>query len=340
MTAHGNTKTTPLVSLLAGGVSGVIAKSTIAPLERVKILYQVKSKKYSFNSVYGLMKNIIKNEGLPGLWKGNTATILRIFPYSAIQWTSYDYLKNNFVTDKKSSIQIFIAGSVGFSCAILLTYPLDVIRARLALSYSNNNNNNNNINNSNNIINNNNKLNSTQTTSTTTTKVLKNGIGVANIEKSIDFNGYKTKDLFKGLWRGILPTLYGSIPYAGVGYSSFEYFKRIAPNSCRNEKGDVIGIYKLVTGGIAGGLGQTAAYPLDVVRRRIQTTGYGDGTGVDNLKHGTFKTMFSILQKEGIYALFKGISINYIKVIPTNGVAFLTYETLCEYFNSKLNKNQ
>ncbi|KAN0041075.1 hypothetical protein ACTFIV_003611 [Dictyostelium citrinum] len=328
MTAYGNTKTTPLVTLLAGGVSGVIAKSTIAPLERVKILYQVKSKKYSFNSVYGLMKNIIKNEGLPGLWKGNTATILRIFPYSAIQWTSYDYLKNNIVTDKKSSIQIFIAGSVGFSCAILLTYPLDVIRARLALSYSDNNNN---------IINNNKKLNSTQST---TTKVLKNGIGVANIEKSIDYKGYKTIGLFKGLWRGILPTLYGSIPYAGVGYSSFEYFKRIAPNSCRNEKGDVIGIYKLVTGGIAGGLGQTAAYPLDVVRRRIQTTGYGDGTGVDNLKHGTFKTMFSILQKEGIYALFKGISINYIKVIPTNGVAFLTYETLCDYFNSKINNNK
>ncbi|KAM9967497.1 hypothetical protein ACTFIW_001581 [Dictyostelium discoideum] len=326
MTAQGNTKTSPMVSLLAGGVSGVIAKSTIAPLERVKILYQVKSKMYSFNSVYGLMKNIIKNEGLAGLWKGNTATILRIFPYSAIQWTSYDYLKNNFVTDKKSSVQIFIAGSLGFSCAILLTYPLDVIRARLALSYSNNNNNNNYSNNN---------LNS----STQQPKVLKNGIGAVNIEKSIDFNGYKTKGLFKGIWRGILPTLYGSIPYAGVGYSSFEYFKRIAPDSFRNDKGDVIGIYKLISGGVAGGLGQTAAYPLDVVRRRIQTTGYGDGKGVENLKHSTLKTMFTIFQKEGIYALFKGISINYIKVIPTNGVAFLTYETLCDYFNSKLNKN-
>ncbi|KAN0047374.1 hypothetical protein ACTA71_001756 [Dictyostelium dimigraforme] len=330
MTGHGNSKTTPMVSLLAGGISGVIAKSTIAPLERVKILFQVKSKFYSVNSVYGLMKSIIKNEGIGGLWKGNTATILRIFPYSAIQWASYDYLKNNFVTDKKSSVQIFIAGSAGFSCAILLTYPLDVIRARLALAYNNNINNNNN--------NNNNKLNLTKQTQQS--NVLKNGIGgTINIERSINFNGYKTKDLFKGLWRGILPTLYGSIPYAGVGYSSFEYFKRIAPNSCRNEKGDIMGIYKLITGGIAGGLGQTAAYPLDVVRRRIQTTGYGDGKGVDNLKHGTFKTMFTIFQKEGIYALFKGISINYIKVIPTNGVAFLTYETLCDYFSSKLNNN-
>ncbi|KAK5581411.1 hypothetical protein RB653_001443 [Dictyostelium firmibasis] len=323
MTGHGsgNTKTSPMVTLLAGGVSGVIAKSTIAPLERVKILYQVKSKTYSINSVYGLIKNIIKNEGLKGLWKGNTATILRIFPYSAIQWTSYDYLKNNFVTDKKSSIQIFIAGSLGFSTAILLTYPLDVIRARLALSYTPSKN----------------ITVGISSANAATPKVLKNGVGSINIENSINFEGYKTKNLFKGLWRGILPTLYGSIPYAGVGYSSFEYFKRIAPDSCRNEKGEIKGMYKLVTGGIAGGLGQTVAYPLDVVRRRIQTTGYGDGKGVDNLKHGTFKTMFSIFQKEGIYALFKGISINYIKVIPTNGVAFLTYETLCDYFNSKLN---
>jgi len=30
----------PIVSFLSGGMAGVIAKSAVAPLERVKILYQ------------------------------------------------------------------------------------------------------------------------------------------------------------------------------------------------------------------------------------------------------------------------------------------------------------
>lgn len=83
-------------SMIAGGVAGTCAKTAVAPLERVKILFQIRSVHYpwtGFFSTATTIQKIIKNEGALGLWKGNTATVVRIFPYAAIQFYSYETSK-------------------------------------------------------------------------------------------------------------------------------------------------------------------------------------------------------------------------------------------------------
>jgi hypothetical protein len=42
------------------------------------------------------MKTIVITEGFTALWKGNSATILRIAPYAGIQFMTYDFLKDIF----------------------------------------------------------------------------------------------------------------------------------------------------------------------------------------------------------------------------------------------------
>lgn len=61
------------------------------------------------------------------------------------------------------------------------------------------------------------------------------------------------------------PSLYGIFPYAGLKFYFYEEMKRHVPN---DHKKDIT--VKLACGSIAGLLGQTFTYPLDVVRRQMQ----------------------------------------------------------------------
>ena len=72
------------VALISGGIAGTVAKSSVAPLERVKILYQTRTPHYPFTGIVSTLDRIVQKEGVPGLWRGNSATILRIFPYAGI----------------------------------------------------------------------------------------------------------------------------------------------------------------------------------------------------------------------------------------------------------------
>ncbi len=55
----------------------MVAKSVVAPVDRIKILFQVSSEPFSLRQVGAIMRRIHREEGLAGLWKGNSATMLR-----------------------------------------------------------------------------------------------------------------------------------------------------------------------------------------------------------------------------------------------------------------------
>lgn len=61
------------------------------------------------------------------------------------------------------------------------------------------------------------------------------------------------------------PSLYGIFPYAGLKFYFYEEMKRYVP---QEQKSSIM--VKLVCGSVAGLLGQTFTYPLDVVRRQMQ----------------------------------------------------------------------
>ena len=87
-------------NLLAGGLAGMLAKSAVAPVDRIKILYQVTSATFHLRDVPRVALSIVEKEGLSALWKGNTATMIRVFPYSGIQFMVFDYCKVYFLGEK------------------------------------------------------------------------------------------------------------------------------------------------------------------------------------------------------------------------------------------------
>lgn len=86
----------PVVSAFcAGGVAGAVSRTVVSPLERLKILFQIQSAgrdEYKLSVGKGLMK-MWKDEGWRGLMRGNGTNCVRIVPYSAVQFGSYNFYK-------------------------------------------------------------------------------------------------------------------------------------------------------------------------------------------------------------------------------------------------------
>lgn len=127
-------------TLFCGAVAGIAAKTCIAPLERVKISFQVSSDRFSYHNAWLRIVAMFRRGGLWSLWKGHSTTILRVAPYAGLSYTFHDLAEEEFKhqlgTDKLPAVYKFLAGSIGGCVGTLATYPLDVLRVRLALDMS------------------------------------------------------------------------------------------------------------------------------------------------------------------------------------------------------------
>ena len=115
---------------MAGGIAGVVSRTAIAPIERVKILYQVSRASVS-TSWLQLAPRIWREEGFLSFWKGNTAAVTRVLPYMSLTFLSFEEyraaLKSCGLGKTGSTIA---AGSAAGVTAVALTYPLDLARSR------------------------------------------------------------------------------------------------------------------------------------------------------------------------------------------------------------------
>ena len=85
-------------TLIAGGIAGGASRTSVAPLERIKILFQVQgisagSKPVLHTSVTESLRSLVQRDGVRGLWKGNGLNCVRVVPSSAIQFGAYALYK-------------------------------------------------------------------------------------------------------------------------------------------------------------------------------------------------------------------------------------------------------
>ena len=84
-------------SFVAGGMSGVIPRTLTAPLDVVKTLKQVGTP-LGIKGYSQVLLNTFRGEGVMGFYKGNMTACIRLFPYSAVQFTAYELFKNSFIS--------------------------------------------------------------------------------------------------------------------------------------------------------------------------------------------------------------------------------------------------
>ncbi|XP_010537589.1 PREDICTED: mitochondrial substrate carrier family protein P-like isoform X2 [Tarenaya hassleriana] len=266
--------------LFAGGATGAIAKTSVAPLERIKILLQTRTEGFHAIGVFPALQKIMKHEGFLGLYKGNGLNVIRVIPYSGFQYLTYETYRDWFIDTMprlgSGPVVDLLSGSAAGGTAVLCTYPLDLARTKLAYqvdAYKQN------------------PLYASRTTySSTIQDVLKNAYRQGGV---------------RGIYRGIGPTMVGILPYAGLKFYMYEELKRRVP---KEHEYDIA--VRLSCGALAGLFAQTCTYPLDVIRRQMQVEILHSG----NLRYkNSMEGLVSIIREQGWRQLYAGLSINFLK---------------------------
>jgi len=114
----------------SGGLAGAIAKTAIAPLERLRLLAQTGQ---ASSGVVHTMRKVIHNEGVAALWRGNTVNVIRMVPNKCVLLACSDLYQDAFRSPQISSFtRGGLAGALAGMTACCCTYPLDLVRTRMA----------------------------------------------------------------------------------------------------------------------------------------------------------------------------------------------------------------
>eukprot|EP00045_Choanoeca_perplexa_P004005 m.34883 g.34883 ORF g.34883 m.34883 type:complete len:250 (+) comp12349_c0_seq15:528-1277(+) len=194
----------------------------------------------------------------------------------------------------------FLAGALAGATAVAVTYPLDLVRAQLAIQ--------------------------------TRLKLKHNGLGHA-------LGSIWQLEGLAGLYRGLIPTLLGVVPYAGTSFYTYETIKLTLRRSSSHHGSrtdpsadeDLSSLERLVAGAFAGLIGQSVTYPLDVVRRRMQT----DGVFAASRRPSASATLIQVVQQYGILGLYRGLVLNWIKGPIAVSISFTIFDYCKNTFQFK-----
>lgn len=294
--------------LFAGGLAGSIGKTVTAPLSRLTILFQVHSMvstrhtdKFS-SSVTGAFMKVLKNEGVLALWKGNGASVLHRFPYSAVNFFTFEVVKTSIIAQEHPSFTVnswttmFASGAIAGAVATVACYPIDLIRTRLAT-----------------------QLNSDI-----------RYLGIRHAAQRI-----RMEEGFRGLYRGLGATLMVSVPNLAINFTLYEGLKERVINFRKRtgiaaslddpeDKHHISVVDTLVCGGVAGIASSLVTFPVDVVRRRLQISGI-HAHDIPPTPYGIASELF---QSQGVRGFYRGLTPELMKVVPMVGITFGMFEKL------------
>lgn len=126
-----------LERLLAGGVAGAVSRTVVAPLERLRSIMMADRNATRLGPV---LQRMWADGGLRGLFRGNLATVTKVFPSSAISFAAYDACKDVLQAysgpgaGDLSTQQKLFAGLVAGAAACTATYPLEALRTQISVA--------------------------------------------------------------------------------------------------------------------------------------------------------------------------------------------------------------
>ncbi|XP_048474023.1 calcium-binding mitochondrial carrier protein SCaMC-1-like [Rhincodon typus] len=126
----------------------------------------------------------------------------------------------------------------------------------------------------------------------------------------------------RAFFKGYVPNVIGIIPYAGIDLAVYETVKNQYLQAYGRSSTDP-GVFVLLgCGTISSTCGQLASYPLALVRTRMQAQAV-----IKNEPQLSMIQQFTrIVQGEGWSGLYRGITPNFMKVIPAVSISYVVYE--------------
>ncbi|KAM4033233.1 MIF4G domain-containing protein isoform 2-T4 [Anomaloglossus baeobatrachus] len=229
----------------AGSLSGLVTRAAISPLDVIKIRFQLqiedvngRGKPGKYRGILHAVRLILREEGVPGFWKGHIPAQLLSVCYGAVQFVSFEALTKAIHTstsfDSRAPAMHFLCGGLAACSATLAVQPLDTLRTRFAAQ------------------------------------------GEPKVYRTLRhaiITMYRTEGVLT-FYRGLCPTLLAVFPYAGLQFSSYNLLQRVWSwlQPCNHDKRD--NLKSLLCGSGAGVISKTVTYPLDLFKKRLQVGGF------------------------------------------------------------------
>jgi solute carrier family 25 phosphate transporter 23/24/25/41 len=360
-TATTKKKVGTATSLLAGFLAGMISRTATAPLDRIKVMSQegrvhlppkkhptlhVVEKKVKPSSFRQIALHIYRDGGMPAFWRGNgsncikaslelsllfgfrTAFMQQCEPWTAGQcdllparWFSEEtqhadpppwYYYEMRLSHRKIAAN-FVTSAAAGAAAQLIVYPLETTKTRIAVATSG------------------------------------EYAGILDcMQQSIKRGG--VRDLYKGL----VANLAGIVPYRGLEIGCFfslqnqllasrratwtkhhnmaserevlpdrrAEHERIMSTALRDFE-TTTAFEVAAIGMVASVLAQTATYPLNLVRTRLQTQGVN---GREARYHSMRHCISSVYARDGAAGFFRGYTSNLYKAVPASALTFMVVD--------------
>ncbi|AQZ09854.1 TPC1 (YGR096W) [Zygosaccharomyces parabailii] len=285
------------LSLVAGSVSGMMARTLTAPMDTVKIRLQVipAGSKAGEIGIWKIITDLVRQEGLRGFWKGNVPGSAMYVVYGGVQFSSYSFYNNSLSgIGWTPQFHSWVVGALAGITSSIVSYPFDVLRTRFAVDRQ---------------------------------------VKLSSLSKTVgeiwSNKGYK--GFFKGCCSSMLIISIGT----SIMFGTYENI-RVYCDLTRSEYGSKRWHRTLENSASSLGatLAKLVTFPLDTSRRRLVIS---DSTNFSPLtqktavyeRHrgaGVFKIGLQILRHEGIFALYRGLPLALFKSVPTTALTFWAYE--------------
>lgn len=203
--------------------------------------------------------------------------------------------KPNQKVSEMSFGELMTSGTIAGLLQIILTYPLELVKTRLTIS-----------------------------------REMLNSRGQKSYSGIFDcFRETITKEGYKGLFKGIGPTLVTGGPYIGLQMAFYDVYKKFLGVDENQGTNFQVVLLKLVAGAMSGVTAQSLTYPGDTVRRRMQTNGIG---GEQRKYKNSFDAVKKMFVQEGGKSFFRGMLTDAIRCIPGAAIQFVAYDLLKSSF--------
>jgi solute carrier family 25 protein 39/40 len=266
---------------------------------------------FSQLGTFGMVRRIFLEEGVHGIYAGLRPTLVMAVPNTVLYFSAYEEIVWRLRKEASDPSTVWIPLVAGGSARFLassFTAPFELIRTRQASAIGRS----------------------------------QESVGLIHELRSII-----QQEGFRGLYRGLAPTLWRDVPFSAVYWLCIEHFREMwkeraeEPPTTLQQTGEAF-----VNGAVAGMIAACFTTPMDVVKTRQQAIAATATESVPqhrcnhngaeayktpktNVPHrdaGTLTHMRYIAKTEGLAGLWRGNQSRMIKVAPSCAIMISSYE--------------
>ncbi|KAJ7700057.1 mitochondrial carrier [Mycena rosella] len=288
-----------VIHAVAGGAAGIVAMSCTYPLIFLSTRAAVETKNES-KSVYQAVLDIIKREGVLGLYSGLGSSLWGVAVTNGVYYYFYERSRGIVQRGKAlSTAESILIGIIAGSATTIISNPIWVVQTSQAVQTLNQ---------------------SEPSLDPSQPKVVVKKLSIVETIQSI-----LARDGIQGLWRGIGPALVLVINPV-LQYTVFEQLKNflVARRTAKLRAAGVATAVAVLTdwdffflGALSKLVATSSTYPYIVVKSRLQA-GHAHALKYKSSLDG----LLTILKDEGIEGLYKGIGSKLVQSVLTAAILF------------------